>query len=79
MSKKRIPAGAVERGTDKGYVHGDLKPGSERPVEKIEQTYPYMRQRDAATLILVRERGKEFIGSMTFRIVAEMVSDPCQY
>ena len=41
MSKKRIPAGAVVRGTDKGYVHGDipltpgpLKPGQERPVEK---------------------------------------------
>ena len=58
MSKKGIPAGAVVRGTDKGYVHGDLKPGSERPVEKIEKTYPYMRPRDAATLILVRMKGK---------------------
>ena len=58
MSKKRIPAGAVVRGTDKGYVHGDLKPGGERPVDKFEQKYPYMRPRDAATLILVRERGK---------------------
>src|SRR5258708_21486723 len=58
MSKKRIAAGAVVRGTDKGYVHRDLKPGSERPVEKIEQTYPYMRPRDAATLILVRQRGR---------------------
>src|SRR5215813_15633530 len=58
MTKARIPAGAVVRGTDKGYVHGDLKPGHERPVEKIEETYPYMRPRDAATLILVRERGK---------------------
>lgn len=62
-SKTRIPAGAVVRGTDKGYVHGDLKPlplkpGNERPVEKVEQTYPYMRPRDAATLILVRKRGK---------------------
>ena len=58
MSKKGIPAGAVVRGTDKGYVHGDLKPGNERPVEKIEKTYPYMRPRDAATLILVRMKGK---------------------
>src|SRR5262245_55032470 len=60
MSKKRIPAGDVVRGTDKGYVHGDipLKPGQERPVEKFEHKYPYMRPRDAATLILVRERGK---------------------
>jgi len=58
MSKRAIPAGAVVRGTDKGYVHGDLKPGSERPVEKIEKTYPYMRPRDAATLILVRMKGK---------------------
>ena len=58
MSKKGIPAGAIVRGTDKGYVHGDLKPGSERPVEKIEKTYPYMRPRDAATLILVRMKGK---------------------
>src|SRR5258708_8663627 len=60
MSKSRIPAGAVVRGTDKGYVHGDLKPGSERPVEKMPegQKYPYMRPRDAATLILVRQRGK---------------------
>ena len=35
MSKKAIPAGAVVRGTDKGYVHGDipLAPGQERPVE----------------------------------------------
>lgn len=40
MSKRAIPAGAVVRGTDKGYVHGDLKPGNERPVEKIEKTYP---------------------------------------
>ena len=58
MSKSRIPAGAVERGPDKGYVHGDLKPGAERPVEQIEKTYPYMRPRDAATLILVRMKGK---------------------
>lgn len=58
MSKKGIPTGAVVRGTDKGYVHGDLKPGNERPVEKIEKTYPYMRPRDAATLILVRMKGK---------------------
>ena len=65
MSKKRIPAGAVVRGTDKGYVHGDipltpgpLKPGQERPVEKFEQKYPYMRPRDAATLILVRLKGR---------------------
>ncbi len=58
MSKRSIPAGAVVRGTDKGYVHGDLKPGSERPVEKIEKTYPYMRPRDAATLILVRMKGR---------------------
>lgn len=58
MTKRAIPAGAVVRGTDKGYVHGDLKPGSERPVEQIEQTYPYMRPRDAATLILVRMKGR---------------------
>ncbi|UYN95414.1 MAG: NUDIX domain-containing protein [Enhydrobacter sp.] len=58
MSRKAIPAGAVVRGTDKGYVHGDLKPGGERPVEKVEQQYPYMRPRDAATLILVRQRGR---------------------
>jgi 8-oxo-dGTP pyrophosphatase MutT (NUDIX family) len=65
MSKPRIPAGAVVRGTDKGYVHGDipstagtLKPGQERPVEKVEEKYPYMRPRDAATLILVRMKGK---------------------
>lgn len=58
MSKKGIPAGAVVRGTDQGYIHGDLKPGNERPVEQIEKTYPYMRPRDAATLILVRMKGK---------------------
>src|SRR5436190_1678026 len=60
MTKPRIPAGAVVRGTDKGYVHGDvpLKPGHERPVEKFEETYPYMRPRDAATLILVRMKGR---------------------
>jgi 8-oxo-dGTP pyrophosphatase MutT (NUDIX family) len=65
MSRKAIPAGAVVRGTDKGYVHGDiplkpgpLKPGQERPVEKVEETYPYMRPRDAATLILVRLKGR---------------------
>ena len=58
MSKRAIPAGAIVRGTDKGYVHGDLKPGSERPVEQIEEKYPYMRPRDAATLILVRQKGK---------------------
>src|SRR4051812_31525064 len=60
MSRKTIPAGAVVRGTDKGYVHGDipLKPGHERPVEKVEETYPYMRPRDAATLILVRMKGR---------------------
>jgi 8-oxo-dGTP pyrophosphatase MutT (NUDIX family) len=65
MSKARIPTGAVVRGTDKGYVHGDIPlqpgpliPGRERPVEQVEQTYPYMRPRDAATLILVRMKGK---------------------
>ena len=60
MSKPSIPTGAVVRGTDKGYVHGDipLTPGQERPVEEVEATYPYMRPRDAATLILVRMRGK---------------------
>src|SRR4029079_13762353 len=61
MTKPRIPSGAVVRGTDKGYVHGDLptlKPGNERPVEKVEETYPYMRPRDAATLILVRMKGR---------------------
>jgi 8-oxo-dGTP pyrophosphatase MutT (NUDIX family) len=60
MSKSRIPAGAVVRGTDKGYVHGDipLTPGQQRPVEKFEEKYPYMRPRDAATLILVRLKGK---------------------
>jgi 8-oxo-dGTP pyrophosphatase MutT (NUDIX family) len=60
MTKPSIPAGAVVRGTDKGYVHGDipLTPGQERPVEKVEETYPYMRPRDAATLILVRLKGR---------------------
>src|SRR5215813_8154055 len=60
MSSKRIPAGAVVRGTDKGYVHGDipLTPGQQRPVEKIEEKYPYMRPRDAATLILVRMKNR---------------------
>jgi 8-oxo-dGTP pyrophosphatase MutT (NUDIX family) len=58
MSKRSIPAGAVVRGTDKGYTHAVLKPGSERPVEKVDQKYPYLRPRDAATLILVRQRGK---------------------
>ncbi len=58
MSKRTLPADAVVRGTDKGYVHSDLKPGNERPVEKVDQQYPYMRPRDAATLILVRQRGK---------------------
>ena len=62
MSKRSIPAGAVVRGTDKGYDHAPtapvLKPGSERPVEKFDQKYPYLRPRDAATLILVRQRGK---------------------
>ena len=48
------------RGRDKGYDHGApmLKPGSERPVDKFERKYPYMRPRDAATLILVRQNGK---------------------
>ncbi|MGZ3341192.1 MAG: NUDIX hydrolase [Reyranella sp.] len=58
MSKRSIPAGAVVRGTDKGYTHAVLKPGSERPVEKVDQKYPYLRPRDAATLILVRQPGK---------------------
>jgi hypothetical protein len=34
------------------------KPGQERPVEKFEEVYPYMRPRDAATLILVRMKGR---------------------
>src|SRR5262249_49387000 len=70
MTKRSIPAGAMVRGTDKGYAHGvdkgyddgvpnrTLKPGSERPVEKIDEKYPYMRPRDAATLILVRQNGR---------------------
>src|SRR5499427_2728319 len=58
MSRRGIPQGAVVRGTDKGYDHAPLKPGSERPVEKFDQKYPYLRPRDAATLILVRQRGK---------------------
>ncbi|MCX7366995.1 MAG: NUDIX domain-containing protein [Alphaproteobacteria bacterium] len=58
MTKPRIPAGAVVRGTDQGYVHGDLKPGGERPVEHVDKKYPYLRPRDAATLILVRQKGK---------------------
>jgi 8-oxo-dGTP pyrophosphatase MutT (NUDIX family) len=60
MTKRALPAGAVVRGTDKGYDHAapTLTPGSERPVEKIDQKYPYMRPRDAATLILVRMKGK---------------------
>ena len=61
MSKRGIPVGAVVRGTDKGYDDAPkvpLKPGSDRPVENIEKVYPYMRPRDAATLILVRMKGK---------------------
>ena len=58
MTKPRIPAGAVVRGTDQGSVHGDLKPGGERPVEHVDKKYPYLRPRDAATLILVRQKGK---------------------
>lgn len=61
MSKRGIPDGAVVRGTDKGYDEAPkvpLKPGSERPVEQIEKIYPYMRPRDAATLILVRMKGE---------------------
>jgi 8-oxo-dGTP pyrophosphatase MutT (NUDIX family) len=60
MSKPRVPAGAVVRGTDKGYVHGDipLTPGQQRPVETFEEKYPYMRPRDAATLILVRLKNR---------------------
>ncbi|MDO8977143.1 NUDIX domain-containing protein [Reyranella sp.] len=60
MSKRGIPDGAVVRGTDKGYDDPPkvtLTPGSERPVEQIDKTYPYLRPRDAATLILVRMRG----------------------
>ncbi|MBS0518838.1 MAG: NUDIX domain-containing protein, partial [Proteobacteria bacterium] len=61
MSKRTIPAGAVVRGTDKGYDHAAPKPGSERPVDKTYegQKYPYMRPRDAATLILVRMRSRK--------------------
>jgi hypothetical protein len=31
MTKPRIPAGAVVRGTDKGYVHGDIPSGALNP------------------------------------------------
>ena len=65
MSKRTIPAGAVVRGTDKGYDHEAPKPGSERPITERpvdptheDKKYPYLRPRDAATLILVRQRGK---------------------
>jgi 8-oxo-dGTP pyrophosphatase MutT (NUDIX family) len=60
MNKKGIPSGAVVRGNDKGYDHAPPKPGSERPVDQIHegQKYPYMRPRDAATLILVRLHGE---------------------
>ena len=60
MSKKGIPDGAVVRGTDKGYDDPPkvpLMPGSERPVEQVDKVYPYLRPRDAATLILVRMQG----------------------
>src|SRR5262245_31715038 len=59
MSRRGIPADAVVRGTDQGYDHATPKPGSERPVDKTYdgQKYPYMRPRDAATLILVRQQG----------------------
>ena len=61
MSKPSIPAGAVVRGTDKGY---DEQPrvGGERPVTPVEEgkKYPYLRPRDAATLILVRQGSTEF-------------------
>lgn len=61
MTRRSIPADAIVRGTDKGYDHSPstpvLTPGSERPVEKIDQKYPYLRPRDAATLILVRQQG----------------------
>ena len=56
MSKPRIPAGAVVRGTDKGYDE-QHRVGGERPVTPVEEgkKYPYLRPRDAATLILVRQ------------------------
>ena len=45
MSKRSIPAGAVVRGTDKGYDHAAPKPGSERPVDPTheDKKYPYLR------------------------------------
>ena len=62
MTRRSIPADAIVRGTDKGYDHSPstpvLTPGSERPVEKIDQKYPYLLPRDAATLILVRQQGE---------------------
>jgi 8-oxo-dGTP pyrophosphatase MutT (NUDIX family) len=60
MSSRSIPAGAVVRGTDKGYDHAPAKPGSERPVDRSYdgQKFPYLRPRDAATLILVRQHGE---------------------
>ena len=69
MSKRGIPEGAVVRGTDRGYDHAAPKPGSERPITERpiterpvdptheDKKYPYLRPRDAATLILVRQRG----------------------
>jgi 8-oxo-dGTP pyrophosphatase MutT (NUDIX family) len=61
MSKPRIPEGAVVRGTDKGY---DEQPrvGGERRVDAIEggKKYPYLRPKDAATLILVRRGPTDF-------------------
>jgi 8-oxo-dGTP pyrophosphatase MutT (NUDIX family) len=60
MSNRSTPAGALVRGIDKGYQHAPSATGSERPVDKSYegQKYPYLRPRDAATLILVRQRGE---------------------
>jgi len=59
-AKQGLPAGAVASGRDKGYDEVTRLPKGERPVDQTYagQKFPYLRPRDAATLILVRERGK---------------------
>lgn len=58
MNKRSIPEGAVVRGVDKGY-DDPPKVGAQRPVDTTYegQKFPYLRPRDAATLILVRQHG----------------------
>ena len=37
MTKKAIPVGAVERGTDKGYTHAVLKPGASLTLDELRE------------------------------------------